>query len=46
MTPNQAKKAYKMLTEVQMMLGDMPKNKALRAYNKISKVKVLLKKIK
>lgn len=38
MTPAQARKAYKALTEVQMMLGDLPKSKALQAYNKISKV--------
>jgi hypothetical protein len=44
MTPAQAKRAYKMLTEVQMMLGDLPKNKALKAYNKISKVKFHIKK--
>ena len=25
MTPAQAKKAYRLLTEVQMMLGDLPK---------------------
>lgn len=46
MTPKQAKKAYLLLTEVQMMLGDMPKSKALKAYNKLSKVKLLIKKIK
>lgn len=46
MTPKQAKKAYLTLTEVQMMLGDLPKSKALKAYNKISKVKLLIKKIK
>lgn len=45
MTPTQAKKAYQILTEVQMMLGDMPKNKALKAYNKISKVKFHIKKL-
>ena len=46
MTPKQAKRAYQTLTEVQMMLGDLPKNKALSAYNKISKVKFLIKKVK
>ena len=46
MTPAQAKKAYRLLTEVQMMLGDLPKSKALQAYNKISKVKFHIKKIK
>ena len=46
MTPNQAKKAVDLLTEVQMMLGDLPKSKALKAYNKISKVKFLVKKTK
>jgi hypothetical protein len=45
MTPTQARKAYQILTEVQMMLGDMPKNKALKAYNKISKVKFHIKKM-
>jgi hypothetical protein len=44
MTPAQAKRAYKILTEVQMMLGDLPKTKALKAYNKISKVKFHIKK--
>lgn len=45
MTLAQAKQAYRLLTEVQMMLGDMPKNKALKAYNKISKVKFHIKKM-
>ena len=27
-----------------MMLGDLPKSKALKAYNKLSKVKLLIKK--
>ena len=44
MTPAQARRSYQLLTEVQMMLGDLPKNKALKAYNKISKVKLLVKK--
>jgi hypothetical protein len=44
MTPAQARKAYQALTEVQMMLGDLPKNKALKAYNKIDKVKLIVKK--
>ena len=44
MTPAQARKAYQILTEVQMMLGDMPKNKAIKAYNKINKVKFHIKK--
>lgn len=44
MTPAQAQQAYRLLTEVQMMLGDMPKNKALKAYNKINKVKFHIKK--
>lgn len=44
MTPAQAKKAYRQLTEVQMMLGDLPKSKALQAYNKIGKVKFHIKK--
>lgn len=44
MTPAQARRAYQALTEVQMMLGDLPKNKALKAYNKIDKVKLIVKK--
>ena len=44
MTPAQARRSYQLLTEVQMMLGDLPKNKALKAYNKISKVKLSIKK--
>lgn len=44
MTPSQAKKAVDLLTEVQMMLGDLPKAKALRAYNKLAKVKLQIKK--
>ena len=44
MTPAQARKAYRLLTEVQMMLGDLPKSKALQAYNKIGKVKFHIKK--
>ena len=44
MTPAQARKAYRLLTEVQMMLGDLPKSKALQAYNKINKVKFHIKK--
>jgi hypothetical protein len=27
-----------------MMLGDMPKSKALKAYNKLNKAKILVKK--
>jgi hypothetical protein len=46
MTPKQARKACILLTEVQMMLGDLPKSKALKAYNKISKAKLMLKKVK
>lgn len=46
MTQKQAQKAYITLTEVQMMLGDLPKSKALKAYNKINKVKSRLKKVK
>lgn len=44
MTQAQARKAYQLLTEVQMMLGDMPKSKALKAYNKLNKAKILVKK--
>ena len=44
MTPAQAKKAYRLLTEVQLMLGDLPKGKAIKAYNKICKVKFHIKK--
>ena len=44
MTLAQARKAYQLLTEVQMMLGDLPKSKALKAYNKLNKVKAILKK--
>ena len=44
MTPAQARRAYQALTEVQMMLGDLPKSKALKAYNKIDKVKLIIKK--
>ena len=44
MTPAQARRAYYILTEVQMMLGDLPKSKALKAYNKIEKVKLIVKK--
>lgn len=44
MTPAQARKSYQLLTEVQMMLGDLPKSKALKAYNKLSKVKLSIKK--
>jgi hypothetical protein len=44
MTQAQARRSYQLLTEVQMMLGDLPKSKALKAYNKISKVKLLIKK--
>ena len=44
MTPKQVKRNIEILTEVQMMLGDLPKGKALRAYNKISKVKLSIKK--
>ena len=44
MTPAQLRKAYQVLTEVQMMLGDLPKSKALKAYNKLNKVKAILKK--
>ena len=43
MTPKQVKRNIEILTEVQMMLGDLPKGKALRAYNKISKVKLSIK---
>ena len=44
MTPAQARKSYQLLTEVKMMLGDLPKSKALKAYNKLSKVKLSIKK--
>lgn len=44
MTPAQARKAYRLLTEVQMMLGDLPKGKAIKAYNRICKVKFHIKK--
>lgn len=44
MTQAQARKAYQLLTEVQMMLGDLPKSKALKAYNKLNKAKILVKK--
>ena len=44
MTPAQARKSYQLLIEVQMMLGDLPKSKALKAYNKLSKVKLSIKK--
>ena len=44
MTPAQARKSCQLLTEVQMMLGDLPKSKALKAYNKLSKVKLSIKK--
>lgn len=44
MTPAQARRAYQALTEVQMMLCDLPKSKALKAYNKIDKVKLIVKK--
>ena len=44
MTPAQARRSCQLLIEVQMMLGDLPKNKALKAYNKINKVKLLVKK--
>ena len=44
MTPAQARKSYQLLTEVQVMLGDLPKSKALKAYNKLSKVKLSIKK--
>lgn len=44
MTPAQSRKAYQALTEVQMMLGDLPKSKALKAYNKLNKVKAIIKK--
>ena len=44
MTPAQARRSYQLLTEVQMMLGDLPKSKALKAYNKICKVKLSIKK--
>lgn len=43
MTPAQARRAYQALTEVQMMLCDLPKSKALKAYNKIDKVKLIVK---
>jgi hypothetical protein len=46
MTPTQARNAYKALTEVQLMLAELPKSKALKAYNKINKVKFHIKKIK
>ena len=46
MTPAQARQAYKALTEVQAMLGELPKGKAIQAYNKINKVKFHIKKIK
>ena len=44
MTQAQARRSYQLLTEVQMMWGDLPKSKALKAYNKISKVKLSIKK--
>lgn len=46
MTPAQARQAYKALTEVQMLLAQLPKKQALQAYNKINKVKFHIKKIK
>lgn len=45
MTPAQARQAYKALTEVQMLLANLPKKQALQAYNKINKVKFHIKKI-
>lgn len=39
MTPAQTKKCIQYIIEVQMMLGDLPKGKALKAYNRMEKVK-------
>ena len=46
MTPKQKKRSLETITEVQMMLGDLPKGKRLKAYNKLEKVKLLIKKQK
>lgn len=46
MTPAQARKAYKTLTEVQLLLAELPRKQALKAYNKLNKVKFHIKKIK
>jgi hypothetical protein len=46
MTPKQKKRCLDLLTEVQMSLGDLPKSKALKAYNRLNKVKFHIKKIK
>lgn len=46
MTPKQKQRCLDTLTQVQMQLGDLPKGKALRIYNKINKVKLTIKKSK
>ena len=44
MTQAQARRSLTLLTEVQMMLGGLPKSKALKAYNRLGKVKLYIKK--
>lgn len=44
MTPKQMKRSLETITEVQMMLGDLPKGKRLKAYNKLERVKLTIKK--
>jgi hypothetical protein len=46
MTPKQKKRSLDTLTEVQMMLGDLPKGKRLKAFNKIERIKLIIKKQK
>ena len=44
MTPKQKKRSLDTIIEVQMMLEDLPKGKRLKAYNKLERVKLIIKK--